>query len=59
VIISRIVVGASATTTVKVASPMMTMPTINRNFDSIEDKLEKLESRWWKRIHATLTLPMQ
>jgi hypothetical protein len=35
------------------------MPMINRNLDSIENKLAKLRSRWWKRIKATLTLPVQ
>jgi hypothetical protein len=37
----------------------MTMPTINGNFDSIENKLVKHGSRCWKRIKATLTLPVQ
>jgi hypothetical protein len=37
----------------------MTMPAINRNLDSIENKLAKHRSRWWKRIKATLTLPVQ
>jgi hypothetical protein len=37
----------------------MTMPTINENFDSIENKLVKLGSRWWKRIKATLAMPTQ
>jgi hypothetical protein len=36
-----------------------TMPTINGNFDSIENKLVKVRGRWWKRIKATLTLVVQ
>jgi hypothetical protein len=35
------------------------MPTISQNLDGIEDKLVKLGCRWWKRIKAPLTLPVQ